>query len=143
MTRFKGDKDIVPTRTHKVCGKCKLDKELTAFGLSSTSRDGRRSRCTECRSRYDCKEKALRSQRQRERYDEGKRFVDDLKTKGSCIDCKQKFHPVCMQFHHRDPATKIKAVAEMLSHSRETLEAEIAKCDLICANCHLLRTYGG
>jgi hypothetical protein len=31
----------------------------------------------------------------------------------------------------------------MLSHSRETLEAEIAKCDLICANCHLLRTYGG
>ena len=52
--------------------------------------------------------------------------------------CGEK-HPACLQFHHRDPSLKeleISTVARK-QWSQLRLEAEVAKCDVICANCHL------
>lgn len=59
-----------------------------------------------------------------------------------CQDCGHRFPPECMDFDHRDPATKTRAVAAMIGAGQKqaTIEAEIAKCDLICANCHRIRT---
>lgn len=47
-------------------------------------------------------------------------------------------HPPCLDFHHRDPDTKIECVATLVANgrSRAIVMAEIAKCDLMCANCH-------
>jgi hypothetical protein len=47
-----------------------------------------------------------------------------------------------MDFDHRDPETKHKGIAQMVAYgwSLERLAAEIAKCELVCANCHRLRT---
>lgn len=44
----------------------------------------------------------------------------------------------CLDFHHRDPATKLSGINKMIrdNYSMEVVEAEIAKCDVICANCH-------
>lgn len=43
-----------------------------------------------------------------------------------------------MQFHHRDPSQKDFEVSMMvMGHSRERILDEIAKCDALCANCHL------
>jgi len=47
-----------------------------------------------------------------------------------------------MDFDHRDPNVKVDHVASMLSAGVNKLEAEIAKCDVVCANCHRIRTYG-
>jgi hypothetical protein len=60
-----------------------------------------------------------------------------------CADCGQSFPPWVMDFDHRDPRTKSFALAagKALLKSREVLLVEIAKCDIVCANCHAIRTY--
>ena len=44
----------------------------------------------------------------------------------------------CLDFHHRDPSTKICEVALMIKKgfSRKSILLEIEKCDVMCANCH-------
>lgn len=44
------------------------------------------------------------------------------------------------QFDHVR-GTKMKDVSRMLMYSEAKILAEIAKCDLVCANCHANRTY--
>ena len=48
-------------------------------------------------------------------------------------------HPAALQFHHRNPAEKTIEVSAVLRRgwSIKKLDEEIAKCDVICANCHL------
>ena len=60
-----------------------------------------------------------------------------------CKDCGQSFQPHQMDFDHRDPKAKSFGVTwpEALLASRERLMQEIAKCDIVCANCHAIRTY--
>jgi hypothetical protein len=69
-------------------------------------------------------------------------FLRDLRRR-PCQDCGGTFAPWVMDFDHRDPKTKSFALAagHALLKSREVLLAEIAKCDIVCANCHAIRTY--
>lgn len=60
-----------------------------------------------------------------------------------CADCGVKYIPFVMHFDHRDPSTKFRNVSLMGSYSKERILAEIAKCDVVCANCHAKRTYYG
>jgi hypothetical protein len=60
-----------------------------------------------------------------------------------CLDCGNKFPVVCMDFDHRDPATKnprlLTGMGVMqLTHAE--IREELPKCDLVCANCHRIRT---
>jgi hypothetical protein len=57
------------------------------------------------------------------------------------MDCGEKFLPFVMHFDHRDPKTKIHSISQMHSCSLDTIKNEIAKCDIVCANCHAVRTY--
>ncbi len=46
-------------------------------------------------------------------------------------------HPAVLEFHHRDPRSKEFAIgSDGIPRSRERVRAELAKCDLLCANCH-------
>lgn len=59
-----------------------------------------------------------------------------------CADCGGTFDPVCMDFDHREPGNKLAAVSSLVGrHSEQAVLAEVAKCDVVCANCHRLRTY--
>lgn len=46
--------------------------------------------------------------------------------------------PRALDFHHRDPSTKLFAVARAPTEkgSKATVLAEVAKCIVLCANCH-------
>lgn len=46
--------------------------------------------------------------------------------------------PACLDFHHPDEVEKEMAVTEMITYGygREHLREEMAKCDVLCANCH-------
>ena len=59
-----------------------------------------------------------------------------------CIDCGEA-DLVVLEFDHRDPASKLRRLAEMRSGKWKfaTVVAEVAKCDVRCANCHRRRTY--
>lgn len=57
-----------------------------------------------------------------------------------CTDCGET-NPVILEFDHRDSSEKSGTVSEMvITHSMELIEAEVAKCDVRCANCHRLKT---
>ncbi len=62
--------------------------------------------------------------------------------RGPCMDCGGVFPPEAMDFDHRDPSSKIMAVGDLLNSTTQwgRVESEIKKCDLVCANCHRLRT---
>ena len=55
----------------------------------------------------------------------------------ACVRCGES-HPACLDFHHRDPAEKEMAVHQAVRRrlGRERILAEVAKCDVLCANCH-------
>lgn len=53
-----------------------------------------------------------------------------------CKLCKQTFPAVCMDFHHRNPEEKSFTIGARAFYSKDKLLAEIAKCDVYCANCH-------
>lgn len=57
-----------------------------------------------------------------------------------CADCGREFPVVCMDFDHREG--KEDNVATMVAEGRpiEVVKKEIAKCDLVCACCHRIRT---
>jgi hypothetical protein len=59
-----------------------------------------------------------------------------------CMDCGGVFPPHVRDFDHRDPATKSFGLASenVYLKSRQVLAAEVAKCDVVCANCHRIRT---
>ena len=61
----------------------------------------------------------------------------DLKTK-PCIDCGGSFPPECMDFHHVN-GNKVKTVGQMVNFGMDRILEEVAKCELICANCHRIR----
>jgi len=70
-------------------------------------------------------------------------YVNDLKSNTPCKDCDNTFPSYVMQFDHRDASIKKAAVALLVQQtcSLETLQKEIEKCDLVCANCHAVRTH--
>lgn len=68
--------------------------------------------------------------------------LEVIKTKNPCMDCGNRFPPECIDFDHRNPNDKVAGVGHMIASrwSWAKIEAEIAKCDIVCANCHRIRT---
>jgi hypothetical protein len=47
-----------------------------------------------------------------------------------------------MDFDHRDPAKKASRVTSLVGRAGiQRILAEVEKCDIVCANCHRLRTF--
>lgn len=61
-----------------------------------------------------------------------------------CADCGVSYPYFVMDFDHRPGEVKVFGVAQHLHRYRTEpeLRAEIAKCDVVCANCHRFRTHG-
>lgn len=66
-------------------------------------------------------------------------LIDSLKSV-PCMDCRQVFPPCCMDFDHKPNSGKVAAVGAMLACSIDKILAEIAKCEVVCSNCHRIRT---
>jgi hypothetical protein len=46
-----------------------------------------------------------------------------------------------MQWDHKPGFEKLGDLSAFGGHSRQEVLAEIAKCDLVCTNCHIVRTF--
>ena len=57
---------------------------------------------------------------------------------GKCIQCGEKNINV-LQFHHKDPSKKDFGVSSVINKSWKLVKKEILKCELLCANCHVLK----
>lgn len=67
--------------------------------------------------------------------------IASYKESRPCMDCGQYFPAVCMDFDHRDPKQKRFSISNDIARLWEKTLEEIAKCDLVCANCHRIRTH--
>jgi len=68
-------------------------------------------------------------------------FIFDLKNGVPCHDCKRRFPHFVMDFDHVRGEKKFTIGKGTAKYSIEQLKTEVAKCDLVCANCHRIRTY--
>lgn len=96
-----------------------------------------------CHKRYYLRNTALYKKKNIKRRNELINFVISLKQK-ACKDCGVQYPHYVMDFDHRDRTTKLASINEMInihSYSKEKILEEIKKCDLVCANCHRIRTY--
>lgn len=61
---------------------------------------------------------------------------------GKCLDCGYEGPPFMYDFDHRDPATKSFGLGQNGSTQAYDKQLEESlKCDLVCANCHRIRTH--
>ena len=86
---------------------------------------------TEYREKFRTRANTFRAKR--------KAFIAFHKAK-PCMDCGGTFPTECMDFDHRDGLDKSFNVSNSTHLSEEVLLEEIAKCDVVCANCHRTRT---
>lgn len=62
------------------------------------------------------------------------------KAGGCCQDCRKTFPYQVYDFHHLDPTKKELSISNSITDSTiEKLEKEVAKCVLLCSNCHRIR----
>ena len=76
----------------------------------------------------------------RERRRKHRALVQAIKMEKGCADCGFNEHYAALEFDHLDPTTKRYPINKMYAWSWKAIEAEMAKCDVVCANCHAMRT---
>jgi hypothetical protein len=122
------------------CGKCARDLPLTSFNRHPT---GRQWWCRDCcrayfRARAHQHRKDVKAARQKRRRAARIFLADYLATK-CCSDCGEADARV-LEFHHL--RGKVGNVADLVGRglSPRALQYELAKCSVLCACCHRLRT---
>ena len=58
-----------------------------------------------------------------------------------CADCGQEFPFFVMDFDHVRGKKKL-CVAQMRGQTLDEVISEIMKCDVVCSNCHRIRSWG-
>lgn len=69
-------------------------------------------------------------------------YVRALKEASPCRDCGMKYPYYVMDFDHINEDDKLNDINYLSSTGRiGALKKEILKCELVCANCHRIRTH--
>jgi hypothetical protein len=66
-------------------------------------------------------------------------IIQTIKLTAGCADCGYKEHPEALDFDHVR-GEKLFNISMKAIGSLKRLLAEIEKCDVVCANCHRVRT---
>ena len=127
----------------KVCLKCNVNKSLDSFHKRKDVKDGRQAYCKPCRKEVSAKAYKGTSAKKSEQVKILRaRNLEEMRSFKSkpCADCGGSFHFAAMQFDHLPGFKKLGNVSMMLDKPIKMRE-EIAKCEVVCANCHAIRTY--
>jgi hypothetical protein len=118
----------------KKCTRCKQIKDLAEFAISGK---GRATRCKVCIRELA---KAGRQSGTIQEHCAAKYARIALIKKSPCADCGQTFPPCCMDFDHVRGEKRF-SISRCVTRSWDAIQSEINKCDLVCANCHRIRTF--
>lgn len=125
------------------CAICHVLKPVSEF---HNSRTGEYTYCRDCRNTYDRqyyaeRGRAARLARQRGALDAAREWMNAIKADVPCTDCGGLFPVFVMHWDHLPGFQKVGEISTMLAHrSRATILEELQKCQLVCANCHVMRT---
>ena len=127
------------------CPKCGKQLLLTEFGIRSNGR--RQHWCRECHRGYQRmyyeQHKEYYLALQKKRVELHRQMIREAKNV-PCADCGRRYPHYVMDFDHRPGEKKCFNVSIAAGQPRLSwakLAAEIAKCDVVCANCHRERTH--
>lgn len=135
--------------TEKRCPRCGITKAASEFGVRTANSNVLRTYCRPCsrkvwrvwysRERNRQKHLAQVAARRRKRIERHRKLLQDVKSQ-PCADCGGRFPYYVMDFDHLgDKVAEVSLMAP--SYGTESLLAEVAKCDVVCANCHRIRTF--
>lgn len=120
----------------KGCPKCMEIKPIEKFSVAKQYRSGRASWCKDCQRIH------LVSSRRTTRlrvYASQRAWLNREKS-APCADCGGSFPPECMDFDHVRGEKSFGISASVGGFALARVQEELAKCDLVCANCHRVRT---
>ena len=118
-----------------------MERQTNTHGTYSRYQAG--CRCDDCkaesaafaRTRYGKNREKMKA-RSKARADKRRAMLNEIKITAGCADCGYNTNPAALHFDHRPGTEKVAGISTMVSASTERLMAEIAKCDVRCANCH-------
>lgn len=87
---------------------------------------------------YKNKQKYLEQKEKRKQL--AKDLIIELKSV-PCADCGQTYPPYVMDFDHQEDKEFIIALAPTKGYSLERIRREVEKCEIVCSNCHRIRTF--
>lgn len=112
----------------KICTKCGRELPLEMFNWRDKNKGTRRADCKECHSGY-----------MKQKYQQSKEVISNIKSEQGCAKCGDTRGYV-LDYHHINPETKTAGIARMVSNHYNPLNdktlQEMAKCIVLCANCH-------
>ncbi|HEX6456793.1 MAG TPA: hypothetical protein VF009_09790 [Solirubrobacterales bacterium] len=128
------------------CGRCKREKPVEEFAWRRRTREQRDNYCRPCRADYKQehyranKQRYIDSARQRKKamMEERIEFLNVYLREHPCVDCGED-DPIVLEFDHlRDK--KFPISKGLTDRNWQDVLDEIAKCEVVCANCHRRRT---
>jgi len=132
----------------KWCPQCEDEKSVDDFAKNRAKKDGRASQCKACKKIYQDdwyrrnRKKHIATTRvvRDRRRSENREGIADYLAEHPCVDCGTNDQRVLDFDHVR--GTKKADVSRLVNdgYSWEVVEAEIAKCEVRCANCHRIKT---
>ncbi len=148
LTRIEIDGVIHNLCNRKYCLQCSPFKEHNTKQLEqyldgeklirNCETCGKSFECTPIRKRYkkQCDSCITSAHRKRKK-------LRAVNYKGGCCEqCGYNKSIAALCFHHKDPTKKKFTICYELCRSWESLQKEIDKCILLCANCHAELHYG-
>ena len=132
----------------KTCSTCKQELARVCFNKRVRAKDGLQHQCKQCQrdgqNKYyrgnDAYKARVKSAAAIALDAKREKLLTVLKT-CRCLHCGET-DPVVLDFDHIDPKTKTTEVGSMFrkGYSWDKIEAEIAKCQVLCSNCHRRKT---
>ena len=132
----------------KTCPRCKESKKHTDFNKNARKKDGLQTMCRLCQRIVQNKWYAAKGAKHRKRNRLGNRerrrrnrkFLTEYLLEHPCADCGEA-NPVVLDFDHVKGKKKdaVTTLANNL-YSIKKIKEEISKCEVVCANCHRIRT---
>ncbi len=68
-------------------------------------------------------------------------YLRDLKTSTPCVDCRISYPYYVMDFDHVRGQKHANVMELVSTLSKKRIDLEIAKCEIVCSNCHRIRTH--
>ena len=127
----------------KYCGGCKTTKSVAKFANNAARKDGLQTSCKDCQTNYGKNRyqqtKDLYKARNKKLKIRNQVVVYEWLKDKSCLDCGVD-NPVVLTFDHVR-GKKVMEVSNMIKQSwgLETIFEEIAKCEIRCFNCHMIK----
>ena len=134
------------TNKMKVCRRCG-PQPIERFGKNKAEKDGLHRYCKRCRREEMAERfKQMTPEAKENRYrkvtalkDKRREFVLRYLLVHPCVDCGES-DPIVLEFDHVRGIKSANVSALVNSHGDlNKIQAEIAKCDVVCRNCHMRR----